>query len=672
MALQSNAAWFTIAMQGDFSVYAFSGKEEVNKPYEFNIELVSKSFREPIANLPGTEACLTITDRSGGTRVVHGLIALMEQGHTGNRFTRYYCKLVPRLWFLDQIRDHRIFQNLSVPEIIQKILHEQGFTDTMTKFALFYTYEPREYCVQYGESDLHFISRLCEEEGLYFYFEHAAGSHTLCFCDREGGPRITGESDIRYYPGGGQTPDTAVISAVRYKHSVNSNAAAYREWNFKKPKLNLEVKSAGDGPTPAGMLLEQYHYPHIYDLQASGTRYANLQVLRQLTYKERVELDSDVSRFLPSFTFSIHDHPRGDINAKWWVTAVRHEGEQPQVLEHEAPSERGMTYQSVVTAIPDKTRFIPLLEHPRNVVIGQQTAIVTGPEGEEIYTDQYGRVKVQFFWDREGQRNEKTTCWIRVSQGWAGTQYGAMTIPRIGHEVVVSFLEGNADRPLITGRVYHELNRVPYPLPDHKTRSVFKSMSTPGIAGKPRGFNELRVEDKAGEEEIYLRAEKDVNTYTKNDWKDHILHDKHETVDNFRYTHVKKETHETLGGQRKTELFANDNITIHADSHMKVDGDWLVKAAKQAHLQSGGKMVLESEMDLTLKAGGHWIRITPAGITTSPTFNIGSGSPASGKGAAPLLPEGAVPTEPGVCPTCIAALEEAEKDDAPFSGSCVV
>lgn len=415
----------------------------------------------------------------------------MEQGHTGNQFTKYYCKLVPRLWFLNKIRDHRIFQNLSVPGIIQKILQEQGFTDTMTKFTLFYTYEPREYCVQYGETDLHFISRLCEEEGLYFYFEHAEDSHTLCFCDREGGPQITGEPDIRYYPGSGQTPDTAVISAIRYRHSVNSNAATYKEWNFQKPRLNLEVKSSGDGPTPTGMMLEQYRYPHIYDLQASGTRYADLQVLRQLTYKERIELDSDVSRFLPGSTFLIHKHPRDDINAKWWVTAVRHEGAQPQVLEHEAPTGHGMTYQSVVTAIPAATRFVPKLEHPRNVVVGQQTAIVTGPEGEEIYTDEYGRVKVQFFWDREGRWDEKTTCWLRVSQGWAGTQYGGMAIPRIGHEVIVSFLEGNADRPLVTGRVYHELNRPPYSLPEHKTRSVFKSMSTPGKDGGPRGFNEL-------------------------------------------------------------------------------------------------------------------------------------------------------------------------------------
>ena len=641
----ANASWFNFTAQsGDFGVYAFSGFEEVCKPYEFGIELVSRSANVDLTALLGTPACLSIADRSGGERLVHGLIREMEQLHTANRFTHYRCSLVPRLWFLGQIRDHRIFQNLSVVEIIQQILKEQGFTADGSSFKLSYSYEPREYCVQYGETDLHFITRLCEEEGIYFYFEHNRDSHCLCFCDREGGPKISGQSDLRFFPGSGQRSDTAVINRLTLHEQVNSNAAAYREWNFRKPRLDLEVRDKEEdkqaAPAPPGMLLEQYAYPHLYQLRQPGERYVKLRMLRQLTFRQWIECSSDVARFLPSYTFSMHDHPREALNAGWWVISVRHEGQQPGVLEHEAPDGRGLHYASRVTAIPEMTRFIPALEHPKNRIIGEQSAIVTGPEGEEIYPDEYGRVKVQFHWDREGQHNENTTCWIRVSQGWAGSKYGIMAIPRIGHEVVVSFLEGDPDRPLITGRVYHELNMPPYELPAHKTRTVFKSMSTPGKENEERGFNELRIEDKKGQEEIYLHAEKDVNIHVKNDWKEHILHDQHRTVDNFTYALTRGETHETLKQPRKTELFANDNLTVHADSHTKVDGKWLGKAGVEIHLEAGDKMILEANAELTVKAGGSWIKLDPSGVRMggAKIYLNGGGDPGNGTPAEPKLP----------------------------------
>ena len=661
----ANASWFNFTARGDdFGAYAFSGFEEACKPYEFGIELVSRSANVDLTALLGTPACLSIADRSGGERLVHGLIREMEQLHTANRFTHYRCSLVPRLWFLGQIRDHRIFQNLSVVEIIQQILKEQGFTADGSSFKLSYSYEPREYCVQYGETDLHFITRLCEEEGIYFYFEHNRDSHCLCFCDREGGPKISGQSDLRFFPGSGQRSDTAVINRLTLHEQVNSNAAAYREWNFRKPRLDLEVRDKEEdkqaAPAPPGMLLEQYAYPHLYQLRQPGERYVKLRMLRQLTFRQWIECSSDVARFLPSYTFSMHDHPREALNAGWWVVSVRHEGQQPGVLEHEAPDGRGLHYASRVTAIPEMTRFIPALEHPKNRIIGEQSAIVTGPEGEEIYPDEYGRVKVQFHWDREGQHNENTTCWIRVSQGWAGSKYGIMAIPRIGHEVVVSFLEGDPDRPLITGRVYHELNMPPYELPAHKTRTVFKSMSTPGAEGEARGFNEFRVEDKKGREEIYVHAEKDVNAHVKNDWKEHILHDRHRTVDNFTYALTRGETHETLKQQRKTELFANDNRTVHADSHTQVDGKWLGKAGTEIHLEGGLKIVLEAGAELTLKAGGSWLTINGAGVSADGAavcLNSGGG-PGDGTPAEPQLPRDVKLTEKGVPPVWHSAAAE--------------
>ncbi|MDE7065631.1 MAG: type VI secretion system tip protein VgrG, partial [Desulfovibrionaceae bacterium] len=371
-----------------FAVYAFSGREEVCTPYEFSIELISTSADVDLTALLGSPACLSIADRSGQERPIHGLIREMEQLHTANRFTHYRCSLVPRLWFLGQIRDHRIFQNLSVVQIIRQLLKEQGFPADAASFKLSGTYDPREYCVQYGETDLHFITRLCEEEGIYFHFEHSRDSHCLCFRDHEGGPPIAGESDLRFFPGSGQPADTAVVSRLRLHERVNSNAMAYREWNFRKPKLDLHVHEAEEdtlkAPTPPGMLLEHYAYPHLYQLRKPGMRYARLQLQRQLTFRQWIEAEADVARFLPGRTFSIHEHPREAVNAAWWVVAAHHEGEQPGVLEHEAPGGRGLRYASRVTAIPERTRFVPPLEHPKNRVTGEQTAHVTGPEGEEI------------------------------------------------------------------------------------------------------------------------------------------------------------------------------------------------------------------------------------------------------------------------------------------------
>lgn len=681
MRLDANTTWFNFTAQsGDFGVYSFSGMEEVSHTYEFTIELVSRSANVDVNGLLGTPASLSIADKSGDTRLVHGLIREVEQLHTANVFTHYRVALVPRLWFLRQITDHRIFQNMSVIEIIQKILQEQGFAAETFSFKLSKDYEPREYCVQYGETLLHFISRLCEEEGIYFYFEHSQDSHCLCFCDREGGPRIAGESDLRFYPGSGHAADTAVIARLKLHQTVNSNAAAYREWNFIQPKLDLSVKDrepdTQKAPVPPGMLLEQYRYPHLYDLRGRGTEYAKLQVSRQLTFSRWIECESDVSRHLPSYVFHVHDHPRNDINAGWWVVSVHHHGEQPGVLEHEAPGGRGMHYRSFVRAIPEETRFVPEQTHVKNRVIGEQTAIVTGPEGEEIYPDKYGRVKVQFFWDREGQWDEKNTCWIRVSQGWAGSQYGTMAIPRVGHEVIVSFLEGNPDRPLITGRVYHALNMPPYELPAHKTRTVFKSMSTPGEKGQPRGFNELRVEDKKGEEEIYVHAEKDVNVHVKNDWKEHVLHDRHETVDNFRHTRIKGEEHVLVEKPRKQELKAEDHMTVHQDSHTEYKTRWLARAGDEIHLKAGSKVVLEAGADLTIKAGGQWIRLDPSGIKTSPRFMVGAGGPGAGSGASPQLPEESVATDAGTKPPKIAsvrfaaAMKSAQQAAQPLCSTC--
>jgi type VI secretion system secreted protein VgrG len=635
-----------------FRVYAFSGAEEVHRPYEFKIELVAESPDVEFSALLGRPACLGVPDKSGSVRHVHGLIRHFKQLHTANLRTHYRCVLVPRMWFLSLVTDLRIFQNMTVLQIIEQVLKEQNFTGDSYAFKCFYDYPPREYCVQYGETALHFISRLCEEEGIYYYFEHRQDRHVLCFSDREGGPPIPGESQLLFHPGAGTETDTATVREAELNQAIGSDAVTFRDWNFEKTRLDFQIEKAESdpvkAPVPVGMTLEQYRFPHLYQLRKDGDRYAGIELLRLFSMNRWIDAATDVSRMVPGHTFQLRGHHRPDLNGTWWVVRVEHRGEQPQVLEHEAP-DRGMTYAASGQAIPNATRFVPASRHGKRHVRGDQTAIVTGPEGEEIFPDQYGRVKVQFHWDRLGGQDENTTCWIRVSQGWAGGQYGTMAIPRIGQEVVVSFLEGDPDRPIITGRVYNSSNPVPYFLPAHKTRTVFKSLSTPGGGG----FNELRIEDKKGQEEIYAHAEKDVNVYVKNDWTERILHDQHRTIDNFSYSLVKGEDHQTVEKERKVELLLDDHLTVRGSSHRKITEKWLVRTGGETHLTSKTKTVIEAGAELSILAGGSFLKLDPSGVTINGVkIKINSGgSPGSGSGARPLLPRDAQLPEIEACPS---------------------
>ena len=497
----ANRAWFTFSVEGEvneLAVFSFTGEEERNRPYCFSIEVASLSANLNINDLLGKKALLTIHDRSGGKRLVHGSILRMWQLHTANQRTHYRCELVPVFHFLDLNNDHRIYQKLTVEEIITSVLKKHGFTTEQYAFFLQGKYSPREYCVQYMESDLYFISRLCEEEGIHFFFEHEESLERICFADTHGGRDIPGESALRFFPGSGQPADTAVIARVQLRHRVNSDKATYREWNFTRPTVDItgqvEEDDAQKAPIPPRAHLEMYQFPHLYQTMEGADRYAVLQLFRQLTFREWIEAESDVSRFLPGFTFNMHSHPRADANRRWAVISVRHQGEQPQALRHESPDDRGFLYSSSVVAIPAETRFIPEIRHPKKRIEGLQSAIVTGPAGEEVYTDAYGRVKVQFHWDRLGKKDENTTCWVRVADRHAGENFGFVQIPRIGQEVMVEYMEGDPDRPVITGRVYKSLTKPPWELPAQKTLSGIQSREF-----KAARRNQLLFDDSEGQ-----------------------------------------------------------------------------------------------------------------------------------------------------------------------------
>jgi type VI secretion system secreted protein VgrG len=308
----ANSSWFTFLITGSagsapFAVYEFSGTERLNEPFEFAIEFVARDSNLPTTTFLGKVGVLSISDRSGGKRHVHGLIRQMLQLHTGNRFTHYRCLLVPRLWFLKETVEHKIFQHQTVAQIIREVLRNQRFIAEEYSLQLHGKYPEREYCTQYGESDLHFLSRLCEEEGITYYFEHSEAGHRLIFSDVPGGPPIPGQADLRFFPGSGNPADTAVIARLTHQQRINSDSASYREWNFTTPKIDLTVnKREPDwekAPAPQVVKMESYRYPHLYQTKAEGERYAEIQLLRQLTYREWIEGEGDVSRLTPGIAF---------------------------------------------------------------------------------------------------------------------------------------------------------------------------------------------------------------------------------------------------------------------------------------------------------------------------------------------------------------------------------
>ncbi|MFZ3204444.1 MAG: type VI secretion system tip protein TssI/VgrG, partial [Pseudomonas sp.] len=387
---------------------------------------------------------------------------------------------------------------------------------------------------------------------------------------------------------------------------------------------------------------------------------------------EQAQGESDQTLLVSGHFLAFTDHPRPSWNDLWLLTEIHHQGKQPQVLEEsvtdfssslrassplppgEGPGvrEAGATdfiqgYRNHFTATPWAVPYRPSLQHPKPRILGSQSAVVTGPAGEEIHCDQYGRVKVQFFWDRQGQANDKTSCWLRVSSSWAGDRYGAIAIPRIGMEVLVTFLEGDPDQPLVTGCLYHKEHVVPYDLPANKTRTVIKTLSSPGGGG----YNELRIEDKKGAEQIYIHAERDWDKNIEHDQKIRIGHERHDTVEANSYSEFKAEEHRTTHLDRKSEIKANDHLSVGNNQHIKIGTGQFINAGSEIHLSSGQKVVLEAGSELTFKAAGSFIKLDASGITmVGPIIKFNSGGgPGNGSGAAPVLP--VIPKPADTAPT---------------------
>ncbi|GLH21876.1 type IV secretion protein Rhs [Pseudomonas atacamensis] len=661
MFAPANQPRFTLTLEGarhDLKVLEFTGREAISQPFRFELELVSERPDLDLESLLHGQAFLSFDAQGCG---IHGQIYQVGQGDSGKRLTRYHLSLVPRLTYLGHRINQRIFQHQSVPQIITQILKDHSILRDAFEFRLGSEYPEREYCVQYAESDLAFIQRLCAEVGIHYHFQHSPEGHLLVFGDDQTVfPKLP--EPTLYLPGSGMSAGAPAIQRFNVRVETRTSVVTRRDYNFEKPRLSLESRSDGEQRP----VLEDYLFPGQFSDRETGKQLTRRALERHVADYRQAEGSSDESSLVCGHFLQLTEHPRSDWNDLWLLTCVEHRGRQPQVLEESVTSdgESFQGYRNTFVATPWDVVFRPALcpEKPR--MSGYQPAVVTGPKDLEIHCDEYGRVKVQLAWDRDGELNEHSSCWLRVATGWAHDHYGSVLIPRVGMEVLVGFIDGDADKPLVMGCLPNAATPVPLDLPADKTRSVFRSQSSPGGGG----YNELRIEDKKGAEEIYLRAQRN--------WTQHVLNDQQLQVDNQRSVVVtgtarhelKADEQRITHGQRQTEVRQDDHLSVLGDRQVRVNSQ-ATSASAQIHISAGQQVVIDGGASATIQAGGQWINIGPGGIFSSVPIVVG-GAPMAATSAAPVVP--GLPEKLAAAPAAVltAAQIMSLKGDAPFCEEC--
>ncbi len=539
-----------------FLLTAFEGSESISDLFEFNLEVLSENQAISPEDIIGKTVSISIKNKI--ERKFHGYISHFTFGKMkGHGLRQYKLVMVPWLWFLSKTNNHRIFQEKNVKTIVSQVFTDLGFSDFNFRAS---GGAIREYCIQHNESDLHFVSRLLEEEGICYYFMHEAGKHTLYLVDQK--------NAYQTFEGGriGHT-DSNQIHQWEHLYSFRKGQWTINDYDFKTPGKNLISTISALGGYAGADKLEHYEYPDLYQTSI-GSSLVKVRMDAEEATKDMVKGESDCCAFYAGGKFSVgKDSVQGE-KGHYILIGVKHKAYDTSYLHKPAKEENdtpAFNYKNELACIPDNVHFRPQQKHKRPVMKGSQTAVVVGPAGEEIYTDEYGRIKVQFIWDREGKKDENSSCFLRVMQVWAGNKWGASFVPRIGHEVIVSFLDGDPDRPIVAGSVYNQKNKPPY---SEKTQSGIKSRSSKG--GTSANFNEIRFEDKKGAEQLYIQAEKNQDNLVKNDESTSVGNNRTEnvgvdeaiTIGSNRTENVGSNETITIGSNRTESVGANESITI--------------------------------------------------------------------------------------------------------------
>ncbi|MBE0564835.1 MAG: type VI secretion system tip protein VgrG [Krumholzibacteria bacterium] len=569
-------------------VQELAGHEGMSQLFRFELTLVAADGAIDFGRIVGQAVTLTLDLPDGSPRYLSGIVSRFAQTAADLRTTTYRAEVVPWLWLLTRRTDCRIFQNRNVQEIVSEVFDKLGFTDY--EFKLNASYEPMVNCVQYRETDFAFVSRLLESAGIFYYFRHEEKRHTLVLADAAShNEPVPGQEVAKLDPSPASRKEEDHISSWRAEQVLRPGRYALTDYNFIDPGTDLLVGAASAVPAASNSKYEIYDYPGDY-VNLGGENDGKLDKGDALVQVRREEGDCQAGvhqgegacrAFASGYRFDLEGHARGDFNAAYLLTRVVHTLVQRGDLVSGA--EVNATYSNTFTCIPHAVTFRPPRTTPRPRVSGPQTAVVTGPSGEEIYVDRYGRVKVRFHWDRESAGDENSSCWIRVAQNLAGKEWGMIFHPRIGQEVVVDFLEGDPDQPLITGRVYNARQPIPYAEP---TRSGVKTSSTKGASAD--NYNEICFEDLKGSEMLTIHAEKDETIEVENDKSESVGHDESITIGNDRTESVGHDETvsignneaRTVGADRAVTVGANETLAVGADRSRQVGGDETVTVAR--------------------------------------------------------------------------------------------
>ncbi|WP_338459148.1 type VI secretion system tip protein TssI/VgrG [Pseudomonas sp. TE3-3-F2023] len=607
-----------LAGQIDFEVVSFELDEMISSPFQLKLELISFEDEVDFGQLLDKPVLFTIWRGERPLRYVHGLVSSFSQGETGFCRTRYRALVEPVLARAGLRSNWRIFQHKTVPQILELMLKRQGIARFEIKSMG--EHQVREFCVQAGETDLDFIARLAGEEGFVYRFEHTPKQHQLVITDRllalgqisrsalkanDEDEDFFDEDDIGpdqvlYRANSGGDQASPCLRRLRYSEQVRTARQVQRDYTFTNPQYRQEHRAGDSSITHQSRDYERFDYPGRYKRDAVGVPFTATR-LTGLRHDARIaEVEGDDVRLQPGLSFTLVEHPRNDLNAHWRVMRVHHQGSQFTSLQEEAAeAAQGTRYSQEAVLVPGRIEWRPApLPKPR--IDGPHMATVVGPPGEEIYCDEWGRVKVSFPWDRESENNEFSSCWVRVSQGWAGGSWGSMAIPRIGQDVIIQYVNADPDQPMITGRTYCGDQLPPYDLPEHKTRMTIKSQTHKGD-----GFNELRFEDELGKEEVFIHAQRDQNNVVGNDETTRVGRNRVEQVGNDEHLNIGHDFRQETGGDHTQLIGQTCNVDIKHDFIEKVGNDRSEStgANHQAVVGKDAELVVKGAQKVTVGQG---------------------------------------------------------------------
>ena len=580
---------------------AINGEERISGLFQFTLEMVSEDNALDFQEVVGKAVTATLSLSNDSKHYFNGIVGRFIQEESNVRLTRYYAEIHPWLWLLTKSGDCRIFQNKSVLEIMEAIFAEFGFADYRNETTG--TYAKREYCVQYNETFFNFVSRLMEEEGIFYFFEHTADKHTLVLGDDADAHKTCPglKAAVSFKQSMLDHNQDLAITRCLVEEQVVTDRYALDDYNFETPSTDLKIEETAQGKEGK---LRVYEYPAGFLKKDDGAHRAKIRLDALEQPKKLIRGDGFVRAFVAGHKFALKDHYRKDVNKTYVLRSVSHAATQEN-------------YTNSFEAFPSDLTFRPPRMAHKPIISGTQTAMVVGKSGEEIWTDEYGRVKVQFHWDQKGKHDESSSCWIRVDYGWAGKNWGGIFLPRIGQEVIVSYLEGDPDRPLITGAVYNSDHTVPYKLPAEQTKSTVKTNTSKGGGG----FNEIRFEEKKDNQEIYVHAQKDQNIVVENDRTKKVLHNETNTIKQDRSTTIQEgndtyvvakgnrtfqvntgnETYE-VKGTRGLTVTGNETHTDKANFTHKVTGNYELKVTGNLTIDVTGSVTIKSAMGMTHEA----------------------------------------------------------------------